>query len=127
MQINATFPKLERLISICRAPASGSERTRAQMAQDGLLDLPLVFLWVRDLAQGNKNVDVRARTPGVKLAARETLAELAALIVDGIEKGDPCLKLYESAARKFLSKKVSLPQLRLAAEPPLRRLNGTPL
>jgi len=114
MQINVTFPKLERLISICRAPASGSERIRAQMAQDGLYDLPLTFIWVRDLAQGNKNVDVRARTPGVKLAAGEALAELCELIVEGAQKGDPCLKLYENRARKFLAKNSRPPQLSIA-------------
>jgi hypothetical protein len=114
MQINVTFPKLERLISICRAPASGSERNRAQMAQDGLFDLILTFGWVRDLAEGNHKVDVCARTPGVKLAAGEVLSELAALIVAGAEKGDPCLKLYEKQARKFLAKNSRPPQLSIA-------------
>jgi hypothetical protein len=114
MQINATFHGLDRLVSICRAPASGTERTKAEMVANGLYDLPLTFLWVRDLAQGNKNVDIRARTPGVKLAAGEVLAELAALIVEGAGRGDGCLKLYEIQARKFLPKKAALPQLRIA-------------
>jgi hypothetical protein len=114
MQLNVMTPKLERIVNICHAPSAGAERTKAEMVRDGLFDLPLTFLWLRDLAQSNKNVDVRARSAGIRLAAAEALGEVSALIVQGAGKGDACLKLYESQARKFLPKNLHLPQISIA-------------
>jgi hypothetical protein len=112
MQLNVLSPKLERIVRICNA--AGAERTKAEMARDGLFDLQLTFMWLLDLASGNKNVDVRARTAGIKLAAREALEELSPLVVAGAGKGDPCLKAWEHRARKFLTKEARLPQLYIA-------------
>jgi hypothetical protein len=114
MQLNVMTPKLERIVNICHAPASGSERTKAEMVRDGLFDLPLTFLWLRDLALSNHKVAAAVRTPGIRLAATEALGELSALIVEGAGRGDACLKLYETQARKFLPKKAQLPHLRIA-------------
>jgi hypothetical protein len=115
MQLNVMTPKLERLCHICHAPTSGTERTKSEMVKNGLFDLGLTFLWLRDLAQSNKNVDVRARSAGVRLAATDALGEVSALIVEGAGKGDACLKLYESQARKFLPKDSRPPKISIAA------------
>jgi hypothetical protein len=114
MQLNVMTPKLERICHICHAPSCGSERTKAEMVRSGLFDLPLTFLWLRDLTRSNDNVAAAVRTPGVRMAAFEAIGEVAALIVEGAGRGDACLKLYEAQARKFLSKGSKPPHLRIA-------------
>jgi hypothetical protein len=114
MNLNITTDKLERIVRICHAPSAGRERTKAELVKNGVFGLDLTFAWLLDLAHGTKNVDERARTPGIRLAATEALMELAPLVADGAQKGDVILKCWERRARNFLSKNSNPPVLRMA-------------
>jgi hypothetical protein len=123
MHLNITFDKLETLLSVVRA-SSRKEGKKADLVQEGHFDLSLTWMWCGHLAESAEHVDVRARTPGVRLTAKEALRELAPLIVAGAERGDPLLRALAKSARKHLGRNPRIPELRIAPEPPLRRLDG---
>lgn len=126
MQLNCTTDKLETLLSVVRA-SSRKEGQKADLVREGTFDLALTWLWVTHLAESAEYVDVKARTAGVRLMAKQTLHELAPLVVAGAEHGDPFLKVWEFSARRFVGRDSKLPHLRIVPEPPLRRLDGRPL
>jgi hypothetical protein len=125
MQVNVTFDKLETLLAVVRA-SSRREGKKADLVREGAFDLSLVWLWCRDLEKSAEHVDVQARTPGVRLRAKETLQQLARLITESAG-GDPLLRALAKSARKYLGKNSILPALRIAPEPGLRNLDGRPL
>jgi hypothetical protein len=126
MLLNILTNKLETLLSVVRA-SSRKEGEKADLVQEGSFDLGLTWLWVTHLAESAEHVDVRARTAAVRLTAKETLRELAPLVCAAAERGDPLLRAWEHSARKHLGTNPHLPKLRIAPEPPLRRLDGRPL
>jgi hypothetical protein len=126
VQLNCMTVKLERLVSIVRA-SSKVEGKKAAMVIEGSFDLGLTWMWCTHLAESAEHVAPKARTRGIRLAAKEALAELAPLLLISAERGDPFLKVWESSARKYSGKNPRIPELRIAPEPPLRRLDGRPL
>jgi hypothetical protein len=126
MQLNILTDKLDTLLSVVRA-SSRKEGKKADLVHGGQFDLSLTWMWCSHLAESAESVDVKARTPAVRLTAKETLRELAPLVIAAAERGDPLLRVWENSARKHLGQNPRIPKLRIAPEPPLRRLDGRPL
>jgi hypothetical protein len=114
MNLNVTTPMLDRITSICHAPSSGKERVKAELVRGGVYSLDFTVEWLLDLANSTKNVDPCVRTPGVRLAAAEALAEIGPLVIEGAARGDVILRHWEPRVRKYVSDKSKLPQLRMA-------------
>jgi hypothetical protein len=126
MQLNVITDKLDTLVSVVRA-SSRKEGEKADVVREGHFDLSLTWMWCIQLAKSAECIDVKARTPGVRLTAKETLRELAPLVITAAERGDPLMQVWEKSARKHLGKNPVIPKLRIIPEPPLRYLNGCPL
>jgi hypothetical protein len=126
MQMNIMTEGLDRLCSIVRA-SSRQEAAKADFVREGTFDLGLTWIWVTHLSESAVHVARLARTPGIRLAAKETLAELAPLVVAAAERRDPLLRVWEHSARKYIGKNSTIPTLRIAPGPPLRHLDGRPL
>jgi ABC-type phosphate transport system permease subunit len=122
MQLNVMTEKLDRLCSIVRA-SSRKEAAKADFVREGTFDLGLTWMWVMHLSESAVHVARLARTAGVRLAAKEAMAELAPLIVAGAERGDPMLKAWEAQARKFLGKHPQIPKLSIFSAKRLRGLD----
>jgi hypothetical protein len=119
MQLNVMTEKLDRLCSIVRA-SSRKEAAKADFVREGTFDLGLTWLWVTHLSESAVHVARQARTAGVRLAAKDALAELSPLVIAGAERGDPLLKGWEAQARKFLGKNPRIPKLSIFSEKQLR-------